>query len=591
MASTVMDVFEATVKARSGEAALCSKQAGEYREITWAEYADNVMRAARGFIHLGLQPGGAVSIIGYNCPEWLYSDLAAIAAGGMPAGIYTTSSPEQCAYIAGHSESTLAVVENAEHLAKFLAIRDQLPELKAIVLMHGESSEEGVYSWRELLELGDRVDEARLRERINVQEPQDVATLIYTSGTTGKPKAVMITHRNLTWTAARAVDLLHVGPSDQTLSYLPLSHIAEQDLSIHVPMAAGSCLWFAESMDALGENLAEVRPTLFLGVPRVWEKIQEKMEAAGAQNSPLRKRIAAWARRVGLAAARAEEKRRPRPLLYPLARKLVFTPVRNTLGLDRARYLATAAAPISDHTLAFFNSLDLRLHQVFGLSETTGATSLNRPERFRSGTVGQPWPGLEVKTDRDGEICLRGPCVFRGYLKNEQATAESFDAAGWYHTGDVGGLDEDGFLLLTDRKKDIVITAGGENVAPAQVESALQGISALSQVLAIGDRRKYMSALFTLNPETIEATALAAGSPARDVAEASRCEHFRAYLQTQVDQANEQLARVQRVKAWSIVEQEFSIEGGELTPTMKMKRNVIQEKYSDRIEGLYRPSH
>lgn len=587
MSRTVMDVLEQTARDYGIQPAMKVKRDGRWKTTTWREYRDQTRLVARGFIALGLEPGKGVSIIGYNCPQWFLADVGAIYAGGVPAGIYTTNSPEQCHYIAEHCEAQIAVVENEEQLAKFKEIRDKLPDLKAIVMMYGSDDDEGVHSWDQLLELGASIDEAKLQERIDAQKTDDVCTLIYTSGTTGNPKAVMISHDNLTWTAGTMLAELPMEPGDYCISYLPLSHIAEQATSLHGPMQLGGCTWFAESIDKLGDNLREVRPHYFLGVPRVWEKIQAKIEAAGAETKGLKKKIAKWARGLGLQAGYAEQEGKPKPFLYPLAQRLVYSKVRERLGLDRSRLQVTSAAPISKSTLEFFLSLGVPIYEVYGMSECTGPATISLPNRYKTGKAGFCLPGGELKIAEDGEICMRGRHVFKGYFKNEAATAEALDEDGWLHSGDIGTIDERGFLQITDRKKDLLITAGGENIAPQVIEGMLKSIPIVQQAVVVGDRRKYLAALFTLDPEKIEAVAKEAGSPARDIDAAAKCDTFKRFLDRQVQDVNGGLARVQTIKKWTILPGDFTIEGGELTPTMKVKRKVINEKYASQIESLY----
>ncbi len=587
MGRTVMQVFNETVKKWGEAPAMSQKVNGSWKTTTWQQYYDDSRRAAKGMIALGLGAGKGVSIIGYNRPEWFVADIGAIFAGGVPAGIYTTNSAEQCAYIAGHSEANIAVVENAAQLAKFKAVRGELPELSAIVLMEGEDSDEGVYSWAELLAKGDQVDDDVLDERIKAQTPDDVCTLIYTSGTTGQPKAVMISHDNITWTSSMAITAISTNPGEHVLSYLPLSHIAEQVMSVHAPMASGMHVWFAESIEKLGDNLREVRPHMFLGVPRVWEKIQAKMITAGAATTGLKKKIALWAKGVGLKGGYAIQKGGSKPLLYGLADKLVFSKVRERLGLDRCRIQITSAAPISKPTLEFFMSLGIPIYEVYGMSECTGPATISLPHKFRTGKAGFCLPGADMKIADDGEVCMRGRHVFKGYFKNEAATAEALDSDGWLHSGDIGTIDADGFLQITDRKKDILITAGGENIAPQVIEGMLKSIPVVSQAVVIGDRMKYLSALVTLDAERIETDASAAGSPARSVADAATCETFNKWLMARVEEVNGSLARVQTIKKVRVIPTDFSIEGGELTPTMKVKRKAVNAKYADEISGLY----
>ncbi len=585
--ATVMQICEKTAAAHGDRPAMKVKRGGAWQTTTWREYIGLARKAAKSCIKLGLEPGHGVSIIGYNSPEWFIADIAAIYAGGVPAGIYTTNSPEQCHYIAEHCDANIAVVENAAQLAKFKEIRDRLPMLKAIVLIEGTDDDEGVLSWAEFLAAGDDVSDADLQARIDGQDEQDTCTLIYTSGTTGPPKAVMITHENVTWTAQTTMAQIAAGPTDVLVSYLPLSHIAEQMVSLHGPLNLGACTCFAESLDKLGENLREVRPTYFLAVPRVWEKIQAKMVATGANNSPLKKKIAAWARGVGLAAGFAEQEGRGKPMLHGLAKKLVFDKVRLALGLDRCKLQITSAAPISRDTLEFFLSLGIPIYEVYGMSECTGPATISLPGRYKTGKAGFCLPGAELKIAADGEVCMRGKHVFNGYLKNDDATAEALDDDGWLHSGDIGEIDDKGFLQITDRKKDLIITAGGENIAPQLIEGQLKSIPVVAAAVVIGDRRKFLSALLTLDPERLATDAKTAGSPATTVAEAAGCATFRAWLQTRIDGVNSKLARVQTIKRFEILDGEFSIEGGELTPTMKVKRKVVNSKYERQIEGMY----
>lgn len=586
---TVMQVLDEAAKRWPTLPATQVKRGGAWKAMTWQGYRDEVRLVARAFIKLGLEPGQGVSIIGYNCPEWFVADVAAIYAGGVPAGIYTTSSAEQCQYITHHCEAAVAVVENKEHLAKYLSVRAELPLVKAIVVIDntGVDHDKGIYGWSDLAKIGAELAESELDKRIAAQKPDDMATLIYTSGTTGPPKAVMITHDNITWTARTALPLIGLQPGESLLSYLPLSHIAEQVVSVHGPMVVGCTTWFAESVDKLPEALQEVRPHAFLGVPRVWEKIQGKIMAAGAQNKGLKKKIATWARKVGLEGGYAEQEGKSRGLSYKIADKLVFSKVKAKLGLDRCRFQITAAAPISKSTLEFFLSLGIPIYEVYGMSECTGPATISLPGRYKTAKAGFIFPGTELKIAEDGEICMRGRHVFQGYLKNEESTKETLDAEGWLHSGDIGVLDPDGFLRITDRKKDLLITAGGENVAPQVIEGLLKGIPVVSQAVVLGDRMKFLAALVTLDPDRLATDAAAAGSPAKTVNEAASCPKFNAWMMTQVNEINSRLARVQTIKKVTILPHDLSVEGGELTPTMKVKRKVVNERYAAEISAMY----
>jgi long-subunit acyl-CoA synthetase (AMP-forming) len=587
MPSTILEIFEATAQAQAERPAMARKREGAWERTSWRAYRDAVRQAARALVATGVAPGQGVVILSFNRPEWFVANLATIAAGARPAGIYTNSTPEQCRYITEHAEAAVAVVENRESLERLQGAGGRPAGLVAIVLMDGEAREPGVVTWSEFLARGSASHDAEVDRRTAAAQPDDVATLIYTSGTTGAPKGVMLTQRNLAFIAEKAQELLPVRAGDRLISYLPLSHIAEQVVSHLLSIATGACVHFAESLERLPENLREVRPHIFLGVPRVWEKIQAGMQAAGAQASPLRRRIAAWARGVGLAGGCADQEGRPRPWNHGLADRLVFSKVRSRLGFDDIRMLVVSAAPIAKETLDFFQSLALPIMEVYGMSECTGPTTMSLPKRYRLGRAGYAIPGTELKIAEDGEILMRGPHVFKGYYKNEEATRETLDDEGWIHSGDVGEIDEDGFLRVTDRKKELLITSGGKNIAPQYLEGKLKQIAAVSQAVAIGDRRQYVVALLTLDPLRVATEAEKAGSPARTPEDAARCPVFKAHVEKQVEEINRSLARYEQVKKVALLPKELSVETGELTPTLKLKRRVILERHKDAIEALY----
>ena len=583
----VSDVFADTVKKCGALTALKVKRNGAWVATSWEGYFAATRRAGRALVALGLEKGEAVVLIGFNSPEWCIADVGAIFAGGVPAGIYTTNSPAQCKFIAAHSDARVAFTENEAQTKKFVAIRSELPRLVAIVQMMGEPRAEGVLSWEAFLAKGDTVTDAELDKRLAAQSPDDACTLIYTSGTTGDPKAVMLTHDNVTWTADITATHMRFGPDDVSLSYLPLSHIAEQMLTLHGPMRIGSTVYFGESLEALPDNLREVRPTYFLGVPRVWEKMQAKMAAAGAKAPPLRKKLVVWAKSMGLASGYADQRGEPKPFLYPVAKKLVFDKVRERLGMDRMRVAVTGAAPISKDTLEFFLGLGIPLLEVYGMSESTGPAAFSAPDSYRTGKAGRVVPGTELKIAEDGEICFRGRHIFKGYLKDDSATSAAIDSEGWLHSGDIGTLDRDGYVQITDRKKDLLITAGGENIAPQVIEGALKALPIVGQAVVLGDRQKYLAALLTLDPDRVVKEAEECGSSARDVASAAKDPVFFAHMEKQIASVNATLARVQTIKKFAILSNDFTIEGGELTPTMKIKRKIVNEKYKSEIDALY----
>jgi long-subunit acyl-CoA synthetase (AMP-forming) len=587
LSETVIAALEATARVHPHRVAYARKDSGAWRETSWAEYAAQARRAAKGFMALGVGSGRNVAILSGNRPEWFLSALGAIAAGGVPAGIYATSSSEQCEYIARHCEAAVAVVENESHLATFLAFRDRLPDLRAIVLLEGHSDAAGVVSWDELLRRGEAVADALLEARIRALDPEGCASLIYTSGTTGPPKAVMISHRNILFVASTTTRVLDVGPADRGLCYLPLSHVAEQSLALFGPIVAGYSTFFAESLERVPDNLREVRPSFFFGVPRVWEKMQAAVAAGLAAASPFRRRIVAWATEQGRRGGTALLQGRPGGPAFALARVLVLSKVRVKLGLDRARICLVSAAPVTGETLDFFLGLGIPVLELYGMSECSGPATLSLPAACRLGRAGRTLPGTEVRIAEDGEVLIRGPHVFLGYLKDEEATASALDAEGWLHSGDVGELDADGYLKVTDRKKELLVTSGGKKTGPAVLESRLKQLPAVAQAVVVGDGRHYLAALFTLDPLRVAATAAAAGSPALDVAQAAVCPVFRSHLERALESANRHFARFETIKRFVVLREEFTVGGGELTPTLKLKRRVIYEKYAAEIERLY----
>jgi long-chain acyl-CoA synthetase len=562
------------------------KRQGRWQPTTWQTFAGEVRTAARALIALGFPRGGTVAILGFNRPEWVILDHAAMMAGGAAAGIYTTCSPDEVQYIIHHCEAHTVLVEDAAQLAKVMARRDQLPLLRTIVVMRGADGGPGVLTWDELNARAGSTPEAELDARLAAIEASSLATLIYTSGTTGPPKGVMLSHANLAWTARTLIDVGGKAGDDVMLSYLPLSHIAEQMATIHMPVTAGSTVYFAESIDKVADNLKDSRPTVFFGVPRIWEKFHAVLAGKLDEVKGGKRRLLDWARGVATKVHGLRDRAAPVPwglqLQYAVAGRLVFGKLKAALGFDRARVLISGAAPIAPDVLAFFASIDLPIREIYGQSEGSGPTSYNLPGRTRIGSVGAPLPGLEVKLADDGEILVRGPNIFLGYYKELAATAEAL-RDGWLCSGDLGAFDRDGFLSITGRKKEIIITAGGKNIAPKNIEAALKHIPVVSEAVVIGDRRKHLVALITLDPET--AAKLAPG--VSDPAQLAAAPEIRAVIQRQVDEVNQTLARVEQVKKFTILPAQFAIATGELTPTMKLKRKVIAERYAREIEAMY----
>ncbi|XP_068694662.1 long-chain-fatty-acid--CoA ligase ACSBG2-like isoform X2 [Montipora foliosa] len=614
---TVVQTLQTAVRMAPQRVALGVKRNGVWVKWTYQEYYDSVRSAAKSFIKLGLKPYHGVAIIGFNAPEWLISDLGAIFAGGLAVGIYATNSPEACHYVADNCKANIIVVENNAQLQKILKVWNDLPELKAVVQYLGEIEGErppNVYSWKEFMKLGKEVADEVLQARIDDLVPNKCCTLVYTSGTTGNPKGVMLSHDNLVWTSW--VGLKHFGGGqkgpEQVISYLPLSHIAAQILDIFMPITIASSVWFAQP-DALKGSLVntfkEVRPTLIFGVPRVYEKIMEKMKAIGQQNTGLKRKIAEYAKGVALKGNMNLEKGQSLPFGWTLATALLKK-VRVALGLDRCRLCFVGAAPVTMETLRYFQSINIPLFELFGMSETSGPHSMSIPGHVVSGSCGIAMEGVKMKIaneddDGNGELCVKGRHVFMGYLMNEEKTKETLDEAGWLHSGDIARIDQNGQLFITGRIKELIITAGGENIAPVPIENAIKAeLPIINNAMVIGDKKKFLSCFLTLqvnvNPDTgvpsDDLTPLAIkycqsiGSNAKTVSEvlSTKDENVMKAIQEGIDRANEHaVSRAQKVQKFIILEKDFSLPGGELGPTLKLRRPIVVKKFKEKIESLY----
>jgi long-chain-fatty-acid--CoA ligase ACSBG len=590
------------------------------KQTLWKEYYADMRRFAKSLISVGMEPHECVSIIGFNSAEWITAHNGIILAGGMSAGIYTTSNAESCLYVAEHSKSRVVVCDGVSQLEKFVSIAPKLPHLKALVIYNdvvpeGLKCSVPVHTFSDFLQVGVNIEDSVLDERMKAQKPGHCCTLIYTSGTTGNPKAVMLSHDNVTWTIFSVQETfkkvgIEFDNSMSLVSYLPLSHIAAQMFDIYLPIMAGVQVWFAQPdalKGSLGTTLKEVRPSLFFAVPRVWEKMMEKMISIGKHTTGLKKTLVTWAKGVG---ARKNELAQygqsgGLPCGYTIANTLVFSKVKAALGLDRCLVCASGAAPISNDVINFFSAVDIPIYEFFGQSETTGPTAMCFLENWKVGTVGRKLDGTEMKVLPDTqELVYQGRNTMMGYLHAEKVTRETIDEDGYLHSGDCGKIDDDGFCSITGRIKELIITAGGENIPPVLIEDAIkEELPLLSNVMVIGDRRKFLTAIFTLkvvmdgdgNPtETLDKAVAASvlqgeASTSTNVSEAKECPKIKAYLEAGLKRANKKAAsRAQYVQKYTIIDKDFSVNGNELTATLKLKRRIVMEKYMDVIEAMYR---
>ena len=538
-------------------------EAAATASFTWAEYADQACRIAAGLGALGVRPGQRIVLMMRNRPEFYPADVGALLAGATPISIYNSSPPEQIEYLAGHSEATVAIVGDVGMLERFLKVRSELPDLQHLVLMDDPDglAPADVVPFSDLLGAA-AVD---LDGAVGRVRPEDLATLIYTSGTTGPPKGVMLSHYNLAWVIEsmnRATGEALTGW--RQVSYLPMAHIAERWLTHYLHIAEGTDVTTCPEPTELASYLREVRPEHFLGVPRVWEKLHAGITAAMAAD-PAKQAAFQQALEVGDDAFLGN--------------------VRALVGLDQMRIAVTGAAPIPRPVLDFFLALGVPLSEVYGMSEATGPTTWAR--QIRPGTVGVTIPGQEMKLLDDGEVCFRGGNVFSGYLKDPDRTADALDGDGWLHTGDIGEVDADGYLKIVDRKKELIITAGGKNISPANLEAAIKSFPLIGQACAIGDGRAYMTALIVLDPDVAPTWARSRGIEFSSVADLAAHPDVRAEVERCVEEANGHFSQVEKIKKLAILPTEWLPDSDELTPTMKLKRRGVLSKYADEIERLY----
>ncbi|MGV9307327.1 AMP-dependent synthetase/ligase [Nonomuraea sp. NPDC003727] len=565
---------------------------GGWSTLTYGQARQRVLEIAAGFLALGMEPGDAVALMMVNRSEHVLADLGAVHAGGTSCSVYSTFAPDQIAFVADNVGARYAVLGGPADLARWEPVLDRLPDLRRIILLDGTPSTDRFLSWDDFLELGRArlaVDPAAVEARWQAVGADDVLTVLYTSGTTGMPKGVPLTHANVFYECA-ATDRMTALPLQGTqISYLTYAHIAERVLSLYLPLTKVSHVHFCTDLAALGATLGQVRPMMFFGVPRVWEKMMAKLQALLATQPEEQQQKARQAMAAGRAYIEAGQYGRAvTPEIqaaFEAADAALLSVVRGMIGFDRAEWTATGAAPLPDDVQGFFAGLGLRVIDVYGMTETTGAFTANSPACYKLGTVGRPEPGVEVRVAEDGEILTRSPLNTGGYLG--RAAEELIDEDGWLHTGDIGTVDDDGFYRVVDRKKELIITAGGENISPAAIENHLKEHPLIGQALAYGDNRPYPVAVLTLDGEVAPGWAQAQGIAFTTLAELAEHPDVVKTVETAVEAANAKLARVQQVKKWALLPDEWTAETAELTPSLKLKRRVIHAKYAEVIEGLY----
>ena len=576
------------------------KHLGIWRSYSWTAFLDGARAIGLGLLGLGLRRGEVVSVLSEDSKEWLYSDLGIQCVGGIVSGVYPTASAEQLAYLLNHSGSRFLIVENEEQLDKFLDIRHQVPDLLKCIVLDREGlqdyTDEQVLFLDGLREVGHRLhdeDPGRFEQEAAAARPGDTAILIYTSGTTGSPKGAMISHGNILSGVGAGLPILSTRDGDEQLCFLPLSHVLERMVSAYAPIAAVSVVNFAESPETVFGNLQEVSPAFFAAVPRVWEKIHSRVTVLAKEATPLGRWSFDRAVACGMARAEYRMEGRPVPALLEIRFRLwdwfVLANLRRMSGLDRARQVISGAAPISRDLVAWYWAIGVAMIEGYGLTETTGVLTSNLPERNRVGSVGMPAPGVEVRIGEDGEILTRGTVIFQGYWRDPGETARAI-RDGWLHTGDAGRIDNEGFLWITGRLKDVIITAGGKNVSPAALENQMKFSPYISDAVVIGDRRKFLTALIMIDQENVEKYARDNRVSFSDFASLCRAGSVLELVRGEVEAVNARFARAEQVRDFRLIDRLLSPEDEELTPTMKLRRSYVENAYGTLIDQMYEPA-
>ena len=583
-AQNLVEAFYISVDRLGGDLAI--RDEAREVELSWTELRDRVHRIAGGLAKLGLQKGDTVAIMLNNRWEFIPCDLAAVSLGGVPFSIYQTSAPEQIQYLLSDAKSRIAIVEKA-FLDRILEARKDLPDLEDVIVVDGDG---GDHTLDEVMEMDPEFDPA---ESVEALGPDDLLTLIYTSGTTGPPKGVQLTHRNLLFAVATADELIQLPErGGKVISWLPAAHVAERNAHYYLPVARGLSVHVCPDPRKIAEFLPKVKPTWFFAVPRIFEKLKAGIEATLAglpdgQRVPAQRGLEALLQKVRADQA-GEEVPAEVAALAAQADEQMFSKLRAQLGLDEALAVNVGAAPTPLEVLEFFYAIGIPVGELWGMSETCGLATCNPPDRIKLGTVGPPTPGVELKLDGDGEVLVKADCIMPGYRNLPEKNAETFTADGWLRTGDIGELDEDGYLRIVDRKKELIINAAGKNMSPANIESNLKTASPLiGQAAAIGNARPFNVALVVLDPDYAPVWAKQSGLEGKSIEELATEEKTREEVQAAVDEANEKLSRVEQIKKFAILPTQWEPGGDELTPTMKLKRKPIDEKYAEEIEALY----
>jgi long-chain acyl-CoA synthetase len=591
MVETINEILLNTAKTFPKDNLMLHKKEGRYVPLSTEEFTSKVKYLSLGLKDLGVEAEDKLILLSETRPEWVMMDIANLCLGGITVPIYTTLMPEQIKYIIDNSDAKVVVCSNKELWQKIEALKSELTKVAHYITFESEAPE-GIIRFDEILEKGKRIDEENpglFEKRVMESKPDDTVSIIYTSGTTGPPKGAMLTHRNFVSNVKAVTPILKISNKDTMLSFLPLSHVFER-MATYTYLYVGASIGYAESMETVPQNWLEIRPTIMTAPPRLFEKLYSKVLDSALSSSPLKRKIFFWAVKVGKQYSEKELNKQSisgwLQFKRNLAHKLVFSKIIEKTG-GRFRFFISGSAPLSKDIAEFFHAIGLLVLEGYGLTETSPTITVNTFENMKFGSVGKPIPGVEVKIAEDGEILTRGPHIMKGYYKMEEETKEALEG-GWFHTGDIGYLDEEGFLFITDRKKDIIVTAGGKNVAPQPIENLLRMNPYIANAMVIGDKRRFISALVVPEFEKLEDYAKSSGIPYESPSDLTQKEEILNFMLAEVEKSTPNLSSFEKIKKIALLDREFEIEKGEMTPTLKVKRNIVEEKYKDLIDSFYK---
>jgi len=594
---TIVKLWYQRVQQLGKKVAMREKNFGIWESFSWSEYGRKAREIGMGLRAIGMERRDVCSIVSDNNKEWLFADMGIQGVGGVTSGVYTTDSSEQLRYLVDDSQTRFLFVENEEQLDKVLAVRERLPSLKRIIVFDPEGlhefQDDQVLMIDDLYELGRNYGDAHpdlWEAEIAGSRPEDLVVLIYTSGTTGPPKGAMVNNRNCMYQIESFDQILEINDRDEQLSFLPLCHILERLVTIFIPLKSCGTVNFAEGPDTVPENIRELSPTIFIAVPRIWEKFYSGIQLQVKDATRVGRWVYHQAVRIGDRVAEYRIQRKPVPLglslLNWLIRKTVIDNILSMMGMDRLRWAGTGAAPISPDLIRWYHAMGVAMFEAYGQTECCGVATANLIENNKLGTIGLPIPGTEVRLSAEGEILIKSPGVFMGYLNQPEKTAETV-VDGWLHSGDVGVIDKEGFVSITDRLKDIIITAGGKNISPSEIENQLKFSPYITDAVVIGDKRKYLTCLIMIDQENVEKYAQDNDIPYTNFASLCRAEEIVSLIWNETEEVNKKFARVEQIKKIRLIDQLLTAEDDELTPTMKLKRKFVNQKYADLIDSMY----